>query len=84
MMWTLNCCQMVGKTKEMRLDFYLTENALFMLRDFFEKTMKFSVSGVTFSEMIPATSGQHFLGTVTQEINGDRIYSNIDKTAPAE
>jgi len=70
--------------KEMRLTFYLTENALFMLRDFFEKTMKFSVNGVTFSDLIPGTTGQHFLGTVTQEVSGDRIFSNIDRTAPAE
>lgn len=70
--------------KEMRLDFYLTENAMFMLRDFFEKTLKLNIAGLTFTDIIPTTAGLMFMGTVTQEVNGDRVYSNIDTTAPAE
>lgn len=63
--------------KKMKLDFYLTDDAMFMLREFLEKTLGMSTSGMAYSDLIPATTGQNFVGQVGHEISGDNIYANI-------
>lgn len=70
--------------KELRLDFYLTDEAMFRLKDFLEKTLQMSTAGLAYSEIIPATTGMSCLATIKHEINGDQIYSVIGDTAAAQ
>lgn len=72
------------QNKESRLDFYLTDDALFRLRDFLEKTLGLSTAGMAYSDLIPATTGMNCIATFKHEINGDNIYSVIDSTASAQ
>jgi len=69
--------------KEFRNDFYLTDDAMFRLRDFLENSLKMPVAGMTYSEMIPATTGMSCLVKIKHEINGEDIFATIESTAAA-
>lgn len=72
------------QSKEFRQDFYLTDEAMFRLRDFLE-TIQVSVSGRTFAAAIPDTTNRQFLGTVTHTIgkDGKSVYAEIGNVAAA-
>ena len=70
--------------KELRLDFYLTDDAMFRLRDFLEKSLGLSTAGMSYSEMIQATTGMSCLAQIQHEINGDNIYATISSTASTQ
>jgi len=72
--------------KTMRVDYYLTDDALFRLKDFLEK-LGLSLSGRTFAEVIPETTNCQFIGTVTHETstkNPEDIFANITDVTAAE
>lgn len=69
--------------KELRLDFYLTEDAMFRLRDFLEGTLQLSTGGMAYSDLIPTTTGMSMISTIAHEINGDSIFATIKDTAAA-
>ena len=72
--------------KEMRLDYYLTEDALWRLTEFLEKHLQIESGGRTISEMLEDVQGRAFLGTVIHQPNkkkpDDPPYANIGDTAP--
>lgn len=70
-------------SKEFRLDFYLTEDAMFRLREFLEKTLQLNTSGMAYSDLIPSTTGMMLIATFGHDINGDSIYATIQDTAAA-
>lgn len=69
------------ETKALRRDFYLTEDALFMLTDFF-KTGGLKTDGRTHAELVPMAVGMELVGNVTVTAGrGDRMYNNVDSFA---
>lgn len=60
--------------KQQKVDFYLTEDALFRLDDFI-KSVGAETSGKTYEEIIPECVGAHVLLALTQETNdkGDEV-----------
>ncbi len=63
------------------LTFYLTDDALWRLREFLEKTLLINGTGRTFMQCLPETAGKQFIGTVDQQPSqkpgDDSIYNNI-------
>lgn len=74
------------QTKEMRLDFYLTQDAMFRLREFLEN-LGMNTSGRPFSQVIPETTNATFLGTVVHKFNQQKPneppFAEIDSVARA-
>lgn len=73
------------QAKEMRLTFYLTEDAIFMLKEFLGH-LGMDTAGRTFAEMIPETVNCQFNGFCKQSFDAkkpDRVFTNIESTAPA-
>lgn len=54
--------------RRLREDFYLTENAMFRLREFLENHVQLETSGRPFSEVIPEMQGQQVKFRVAHEI----------------
>jgi hypothetical protein len=71
----------------MRLTFYLTEDAKYRLSNFM-KHCGLDIEGEkkSYSQWISELAGTQFMGTVGQTMSddGERMYSNITKTAPVE
>lgn len=72
--------------KSLRLDYYLTEDALFRLREFLEDTMGLSCQGRSFGEVIPEVKDLEFIGQVAHKASqdGKDTYANIVATAKVE
>lgn len=71
--------------KEMRLDYYLTQDAMFRLKDFLEH-LRLNISGRTIASVIPETINQQFIGNVAHKISEKdkkSVFANIDSTAAA-
>ncbi len=71
--------------KPLKLDFYLTTDAMFMLREFLENTLELSCSGRTLDVVIPEATNMSFTAEVTHAA-GDKpgdVFMNIGKTALA-
>jgi len=71
--------------KEMTLNYYLTPDAMFRLREFLEH-LGIKISGRTFADAIPETMNQQFQGSVIHETSTrdpNAVYANISSTAPA-
>lgn len=68
---------------EMRVTFYLTEDAAFRLREFLENDV--GLSGPTLEALIPQATNQVFRGYVTQQVNTDtgKPFSELKKTMKA-
>lgn len=71
--------------KPLRVEFYLTKEALYRLREFLESSLELSCDGRTFDEVIPESTNAAL--TVTIKLNpgskpGD-IFMNIDDHAKA-
>lgn len=67
--------------KEMKLDFYLTDDALFRLtEELFVNTLGMNITGRTVAELIPEAEGQEFLVTIGHQMSqdGSTVYANID------
>ena len=76
----------VNKWRErpMRLDFYITEDAMWRFRKFLEKDAGINTTGRSFDECIPETVNQGVMIEVVHEINrqsGD-TYAVINATSP--
>ena len=74
--------QGIDLTKRTRdLTFYLTDDALWRLRDFLEKSLVINGQGRTFMACLPEAVGKQFIGTVDQQPSqrpgDDSIYNNI-------
>jgi hypothetical protein len=72
--------------KQFRTTFYLTENSLFMLKDFI-KSLGIEVSGRTLGELIPMAIGQPVLCSITKvprRGEGGGFYNNLDKVVGAQ
>ena len=71
----------------MRLTFYLTEDAKYRLSNFM-KHCGFDLEGEkkSYSQWISELPGAQFVGTIGQTMSddGERMYSNITRTAPVE
>lgn len=73
--------------KSLRLDFFLTEDALYRLTGFLEGSIGLTISGRTLAELIPETAGQSIRVYVTHEIserNPEEVYANISQYTSAE
>lgn len=72
--------------KEMRVTFYITDKAMFMLRDFLENACQIEVEGKTFKELLPEAVGCEVIGTVTQqEGQGGRPFNpDVQRLQPVE
>lgn len=75
------------QNKEFRVTFWLTEDAMFMLKDFLEKHCGLNCSGRTYAEVIAAESqGAQFVGTVAHQQstrNKEVVFAIIESTAAA-
>lgn len=74
-----------NKTKQ--VTFYLTENAIFMLRDFLENACGLEIAGRSFKELIPEAVGMEVIGTVSVETNAqtERSYNpDVSRLQPVE
>lgn len=72
--------------KPLRLDFYLTGDALYRLREFLEGSLNLQVSGRNFDQVIPESENVPLIVNIKHTAGsrpGDR-YMEIDDTAPAE
>lgn len=72
--------------KALRNEFYLTPNAIFMLRNHMEQHLGMEISGRTFEELIPELVGREVLIQVAHETsqNTGRQYSRIADFANPE
>ena len=72
--------------KSLRIDFYLTPDAVYRLREFLEEHLHINCDGRTFAETIPEAVGQQVKVHVTHTISDDgkQTYANIDSTAPVD
>ena len=68
---------------KLRITFYITEDSLFRLTNFFEH-LGLEEGDKSINELIPDCPGQVFLGTVSHELSqdGETVYANISSTAP--
>ena len=71
--------------KPLNFDFYLTDDALYRLREFLENGLQMNGSGRAFDEMIPETTNAEFTPIVSHS-SGERdtVWMNIDSFARAE
>ena len=71
--------------KDMRATFYLSERAMFMLRNFLENACEIEVEGRTFKELIPEAVGCEVEGTVTvqQGNNGGQYNPDVGNLQPS-
>lgn len=69
--------------RSMKVDFYLTQDAVWRLKDFLE-ACGINTSGRTFAELIPETAGAFVSAFVKHEISGEDTYANIDRVTAAE
>lgn len=71
--------------RKMYVTFFLTEDAIFRLRDFFEKDLKLDISGRNFDDVIPEVNGLDFKVLIEQTLSDKgQIFSNIASTHPNE
>lgn len=72
--------------KVMRSDFYLTDDAMYRLREFLENALELNVSGRNFDDVIPEATNMQVLISVGHTISedGQTTYANIDGFAKAE
>jgi hypothetical protein len=69
--------------REMRLTYYLTDDAIWRLKDFLEHC-GISTAGRTLGECVPETAGALVNGYVKHDVNGEDVYANISSTSVAE
>lgn len=71
--------------KNFRTTYYLTENSLFMLKDFI-KSLGIEVEGRTLGELIPQVVGQPVTVDLVKTPNKDNtgFFNQINKLAPVE
>lgn len=71
--------------KRLRMTFYLTENAGFMLRNFLEEACQIDIAGKTLKEIIPEAKGCEIIGTVSvQEGENSSFNPDVKNPQPAE
>lgn len=70
--------------KEFKTTFYLTENSLFMLKDFI-KSCGIEIEQRTFQELIPQPVGQPVICSITKSPRrqGEGFYNNLEKVVGA-
>ena len=71
--------------KPIRLDFYITPDALYRLREFLEDSLELSCSGRSFDEVIPEATNVSFVANIKHDAGQKpgEVYMNIDSTAKA-
>ncbi len=71
--------------KRMRYEFYLTDDAMFRLREFLEEALELSCSGRNFDEVVPETANMQVLVNIVHTLSDDGkdTYANIDTFAKA-
>lgn len=71
--------------KPIKLDFYLTDGAMYRLREFLEDTLDLSCSGRTFDSVIPEAVNVSFTATIKHDAGNKpgEVYMNIADTAKA-
>jgi len=73
------------QSKQLRATFYLTQNAMFMLRNFLENACGLDIKGSTLKELIPEAIGAEVVGTVSvQEGNNGSFNPDVGQLRPAE
>lgn len=72
--------------KEVREDFWLTDDALFRLRNFLEGAAGLDITGQTLAELIPEANNAEVLVEIVHSTSqdGERIFTNIGKIMPVE
>ena len=71
--------------KPIKLDFYLTADAMYRLREFLEDSLDLSCSGRTFDVVIPEATNVSFTASITHDAGSKpgEVYMNIGSTALA-
>ena len=69
--------------KPLRLDFYLTPDAMYRLREFLEESLDLSCAGRAFDEVIPEATNVSFVSSVKHDAGNKpgEVYMNINDTA---
>lgn len=72
--------------KPIKLDFYLTADAMYRLREFLEDSLDLNCSGRTFDVVIPEATNVSFIADITHDVGTKpgEVYMNIRSTAKAE
>lgn len=72
-------------TRRLRADFYLTEDAMYRLREFLEDALDLNCSGRNFDEVVPEAANLQLLIEVTHTMSddGSSTYANINSYAKA-
>lgn len=75
------------KAQPVRNDFWLTQESLYRLREFFENVLGVDVQGKNFDELLPQVSGRQVKVFMKQEpskkAGSDAIYTVVDKLLKA-
>ncbi len=71
--------------KPLRLDFYLTDDAMYRLREFLEDSLELQCAGRSFDEVIPEATNVSFTATIKHDAGTKpgETYMNIDDYAVA-
>lgn len=72
--------------KRVSSDFFLTEQAMWRLRNFMENVLELKTDGRSFAEVIPEMDGMTCLASITHQTsqNGEETYANISGFAADE
>ena len=71
--------------KRMRYEFYLTDDAMYRLREFLEEALELNCSGRNFDEVVPESANMQVIIEITHTLSDDgkETYANIDTFAKA-
>lgn len=74
------------QNKELREDFWLTDEAMFRLRSFLENAIGLKGEGRSLGEVIPEADSQEVLISVTHRTSddGEQVFANISNFASVE
>lgn len=73
------------REKSLRVDFFLTEDAMYRLREFLENHLRLNSNGRSYDQVIPEAKGRALKVQVAHEISQDAksTYANVVATLPA-
>ena len=71
--------------KRMRYEFYLTDDAMYRLREFLEEALELNCSGRNFDEVVPESANMQVIVEIVHTLSddGSETYANIGTFAKA-
>lgn len=73
--------------RTLRHEFYLTEDAAFRLKEFFEEVLQMDTSGQTIADLVPQVNNQQVVVEVGHRIGGqnnDETFAEVKSLLPVE